>query len=211
MNASVGQGHSAEGRRYHSRREEVPAQLRHHPSRKPSQTPTLYPPKPSLLQSPRAHSLCLGGDLCPLPGSVHYGVGTSSDSSLCLQNAAGISYATCSANEHLSTLKPEKLLEPLLTRAVPELGPPSPIPQEHAINGQHTSCCPKQSLDYTNQLACTTVGVGSWGPQSVAINSPALKPPPCSDFSLSHPTRQGRVAFGPGELWARTWPGDQHS
>lgn len=124
--------------------------------------------------------------------------------------AAGISYATCSANEHLSTLKPEKLLEPLLTRAVPELGPPSPIPQEHAINGQHTSCCPKQSLDYTNQLACTTVGVGSWGPQSVAINSPALKPPPCSDFGLSHPTRQGRVAQRqwPGELWARTWRGD---
>lgn len=129
------------------------------------------------------------------------------DSSLSPQNRAGISYATCLANEHLSTLKPDKLLESSLTQAILELGPPSLFPQEHAINGQHNGWCPKQGLDFTNQLACPRVGVGFWGPQSMAINSLALRLPLCSDFCMSHLTRQGGAAQRqwPGELRA-PWP-----
>lgn len=70
----------------------------------------------------------------------------------------------CSTNEHLSTLKPEKLL-PLLTQAVPELDPPAPFPQEHAINGQHTSWYSVQGLDFTNQWPAPGWGWGRAAPE----------------------------------------------
>lgn len=59
MNASTEQVHSAGERRGYS--PEVAEQLKHHPSRKPPQTPALDPPKPSLCPLP---SVCV--EICVL-------------------------------------------------------------------------------------------------------------------------------------------------
>lgn len=75
---------------------------------------TLVPPQPSLLQFSRIHSPVSVWRSVPHQDGSIMRLGTSSDSSLCPQNAAGTSYPMCFINVHLSTLKPEKLLEPLL-------------------------------------------------------------------------------------------------
>ena len=117
-----------------------------------------------------------------------------------------------SANGHLSVLQPKKLLEALLTQAILEVGPPFPCPQEHTINGQHTSWCLKPGWHFTNQLAHPRVGVGSWGPWSVAVNSPALRSPPCLWFLPESPDQAGRgcpkaVAWRAEGKNVALWPG----
>lgn len=193
MNARAGQVHSR-GRRCHS-----PAQF-HHPSRKLSQMPTLDSPHASLLQSPRSHSpMCLCGSLCPHQAGSTVRARTSSDSSLCPQNAAGIAYATGSANEHLSTLKPEKLLRAPAHPGHPRSKSCISFPAETYYKWTAHQLVPKTGLGFHKPIGLPRVWVGARGPQSVAINSPALRPPPCSDFCLSHLTRQGGAI-------QRQWP-----
>lgn len=144
--------------------------------------PTLVPPQPSLLQSPGIHSPVSVWRSVPHQDGSIVRVGTSPGSTLCPQNAAGISYPMCSTNEHLSTLKPENLLESLLTHP------------GHSRTGSSLSFPTRTCYKWiAYQLALNTglgfhkpMGVGSWGPRSVTINSPALSLPLCSDFYLSH-------------------------
>lgn len=144
-----------------------PAQSRH-PTRKPFQMPTLDPPHPSLCRPLDHTPLCV----CVGVGGPHQAgstvrAGTSSDLSLCPQNPAGISYATCSADEHLSTLKPEKLLEPLLTRlGHPRTGSSFSFPTETYYKWTAYQPVPKTGLGFHKLIGLSqSWGWGAGGPR----------------------------------------------
>lgn len=125
---------------------------------------TLHHPKPTplwLTWSPPGWGHNEGSDLNQL-------ISVSPESSRDLQ-----SYV------HSKGAQPEQSLGPRHPDH-PKIGSAFSFPTATAKNGQHTSWCQQQGWDFTNQVARPRVGVGSWGPRSMAINSPALRSPPIS-------------------------------